>query len=326
MTAFYDAVLLFAYALNDSITENADFNLTKPLNGSNLVKHMRNRNFTGITGNVVINSNGDRISDYSLLDMNPTTGNFEIVANYHQDTGLVHVDDRKIHWSGGRDTAPPDKPICGFDNSLCPDTSLPGYAILSIILGVAVILMVIISIIGYRHYKLEAEINSMTWRVNWNDVLPCNPNSKHRNSIHSFAKRGSQVTIYSEDLGSLGGDRQLFITTGFYKGCKAAIKKINGREINLNRNLMLQLKKMKDLQHDHLVRFYGACVDPPDCCFLTEYCPKGSLQDILENEQMKLDMMFKLSLMHDIVRVRIKFKKESLMVIVVLILFFSHPI
>ena len=62
---------------------------------------------------------------------------------------------------------------------------------------------------------------------------------------------------------------------------------------------------MKDLQHDHLVRFCGACVDPPNSCILTEYCPKGSLQDILENEQIKLDWMFKLSLMHDIVRVRI---------------------
>ncbi|KAK0174218.1 hypothetical protein PV328_007327 [Microctonus aethiopoides] len=59
---------------------------------------------------------------------------------------------------------------------------------------------------------------------------------------------------------------------------------------------------MKDLQHDHLVRFYGACVDPPHCCFLTEYCPKGSLQDILENDQIKLDRVFRGSLIHDIVR------------------------
>lgn len=62
---------------------------------------------------------------------------------------------------------------------------------------------------------------------------------------------------------------------------------------------------MKDLEHDHLARFYGACVDPPHCCLLTEYCPKGSLQDILENENIKLDWMFKVSLMHDIVRVSI---------------------
>lgn len=60
---------------------------------------------------------------------------------------------------------------------------------------------------------------------------------------------------------------------------------------------------MKDLHHDHLARFYGACLDPPHCCFLTEYCPKGSLQDILENEQIKLDWMFRYSLMHDIVKV-----------------------
>lgn len=62
---------------------------------------------------------------------------------------------------------------------------------------------------------------------------------------------------------------------------------------------------MKDLHHEHLVRFIGACVDPPHCCFLTEYCPRGSLQDILENEQLKLDWTFRYSLMQDIVKVRI---------------------
>lgn len=66
---------------------------------------------------------------------------------------------------------------------------------------------------------------------------------------------------------------------------------------------MLEFKRMKDIQHDHLVRFYGACLEPsPEPFILTEYCPKGSLQDILENETIKLDWMFKLSLMHDIVK------------------------
>lgn len=68
----------------------------------------------------------------------------------------------------------------------------------------------------------------------------------------------------------------------------------------VNATRVLQLK---DLHHDHLVRFYGACVEPNYCCLLTEYCPRGSLQDILENEQFKLDWMFRYSLMHDIVKV-----------------------
>lgn len=64
---------------------------------------------------------------------------------------------------------------------------------MSLVLGFAIILMAIASLLGYRHYRLEAEINSMTWKINWNDILPCNPASKHRGSLHSLAKRGSQL-------------------------------------------------------------------------------------------------------------------------------------
>lgn len=59
---------------------------------------------------------------------------------------------------------------------------------------------------------------------------------------------------------------------------------------------------MKDLSHDHLVKFFGACLQPNDSCLLTEYCSKGSLQDLLENEQFKMDKMISVSLIQDIVR------------------------
>lgn len=301
VTAFYDAVLLYAYALNDSITRLGEQRaLQQPINGTYLAHLMWGKSFKGITGNVTIDSNGDRISDYSLLDLNPETGMFEIVANYFHDGGLQFVEGKEIHWSGGKTKAPPDRPTCGFDGALCPDKSLPGYAILSLILGLCVICMGIASILGYRHYKLEAEINSMTWKVHSHEVLSINPSRGRRGSL---ARRGSQVTNYSEDLNSLPGDRQIYIQFGFYKGCKVAIKPINVHNLNLNRSLMLEFKRMKDIQHDHLVRFYGACLDPnPESFILTEYCPKGSLQDILENETIKLDWMFKISLMHDIVK------------------------
>lgn len=34
--------------------------------------------FSGITGEVIINENGDRVASYSLLDMNPKTSKFEV--------------------------------------------------------------------------------------------------------------------------------------------------------------------------------------------------------------------------------------------------------
>lgn len=192
MSSFHDAVLLFANALNDSIRELGDDSaLTQALNGTRLTQLMWGRSFRGITGNVSIDTNGDRLSDYSLLDMNPNTSHFEIVADYFHSSGLTFVPGKHIHWAGGRTEPPMDRPECGFDNSLCPKNSSTMFAILSIILGFAVIILIIISFVGYRHYKIEAEILSMTWKVNWNEVIPVPTANQIRNSLHS--KTGSQL-------------------------------------------------------------------------------------------------------------------------------------
>jgi atrial natriuretic peptide receptor A len=61
---------------------------------------------------------------------------------------------------------------------------------------------------------------------------------------------------------------------------------------------------MKDLHHDHLVRFVGATVDPEMPYLLTEYCPRGSLQDILEDDEVQLERNFRHSLIHDIAKAR----------------------
>lgn len=35
---------------------------------------------------------------------------------------------------------------------------------------------------------------------------------------------------------------------------------------------------MRDVHHDNLAQFMGACVDTPNICILFQYGPKGSLQ------------------------------------------------
>jgi atrial natriuretic peptide receptor A len=194
ISAFHDAVLLFARALNESIRESVGEALIKPLNGTRLTELMRNTSFRGITGNVSIDGNGDRNSDYSLLDMNPETSLFEVVANYYHNSGLTFVEGKSIHWAGGRKTPPADRPICGFDNSLCPDDSATKFAILSLILSIILILMAIGSFIAYRHYRLEAEISSMTWKVDWNEVIMMPSHNQIRGSIHS--RTGSQLVSF----------------------------------------------------------------------------------------------------------------------------------
>ncbi|KAF6199006.1 hypothetical protein GE061_007029 [Apolygus lucorum] len=273
----------------------------------------------------------------------------KIVAHYIGiKDKLEFLNNTKIHWAGGRTSAPPNRPECGFDGSLCQTIS--PFLVLTMVLSSFLVVLAIASAFMYRHYKLEAEIASMTWRVMPNEIGHV-AQSKFRGSMHSLVRRGSQLaqkkkrvilrilglvnfswfsapktcddpspceslpladtvigrgtqTVFSEDGVSLfdNGRGQMFVSTAVYKGVQVAVRPIDKSRIDLSRPMLLELKRMKDLHHDHVVKFYGACVDPPNCCLLTEYCPKGSLQDILENEQIKLDWMFRYSLMHDLVK------------------------
>jgi len=61
--------------------------------------------------------------------------------------------------------------------------------------------------------------------------------------------------------------------------------------------------QIREVRHDNLNTFIGACVDPGSVCVLTEYCSRGSLRDILGKQALKLDSMFVASLVFDILKV-----------------------
>ncbi|KAG8177289.1 hypothetical protein JTE90_007205, partial [Oedothorax gibbosus] len=300
VTAFHDAVILYSLAVNETLSEGLTVK-----NFSVITQKMWNRTFEGITGNVSINEKGDRYVDYSLLDMDPDTGNFEVVANYYGvSQEFVDVPGRHIHWSGNRNTPPRDVPDCGFDGSLCADELFPQYVIVSSVLGSVIVIFTIMSFFIYRHFQLEAELASMTWKIRWEDITSQERRGgkgKQRSGSRQSLNRSIASSCPSEAL-SMADNKQIFVRNGYYKGIVVAIKVINKSRVDITRSLLLELKKMKDLQHEHIVRFVGCCVDVPQCCLVTEYCQKGSLQDILENEEIKLDSMFRFSLMHDVVK------------------------
>lgn len=95
-------------------------------------------------------------------------------------------------------------------------------------------------------------------------------------------------------------------------------------KVEITPHLLWEIKKVRDVSHENTVRFVGACIDlpRPSLLILTEYCPKGksticsivralkiffiagSLKDVLENEAIQLDWNFRMSLIHDIVKVQ----------------------
>lgn len=49
----------------------------------------------------------------------------------------------------------------------------------------------------------------------------------------------------------------------------------------------------RELDHPNLCKFFGGCVEVPNVAIITEYCPKGSLNDVLLNEEIPLNWGFR---------------------------------
>lgn len=61
---------------------------------------------------------------------------------------------------------------------------------------------------------------------------------------------------------------------------------------------------MKDINHTNVNRFIGVMVTSPDVHALWSVCSKGSLQDVLQNDDIECDWSFRLSFVSDIAKVR----------------------
>uniref|UniRef100_A0A671XQM5 Guanylate cyclase n=1 Tax=Sparus aurata TaxID=8175 RepID=A0A671XQM5_SPAAU len=279
--SFYDGFVLYAKALEETLADGGAQN-----DGINITMRTQNRRIWGERMSV-------RCFDHSPLCL-------QLVAYYNGTTKeIIWSQTEKIHWPNG---GPPlDNPPCVFstDDPSCNDgmktTHIPPRLSL-------ICLQMILRFWGQVccRLKLEKELAGMLWRIRWEDLQFESPNKYHK-------RAGSRLTLSQRgsSYGSLitaHGKYQLFAKTGYFKGNLVAIKHVNKKRIELTRQVLLELKHMRDVQFNHLTRFIGACIDPPNICIVTEYCPRGSLQDILENESINLDWMFRYSLINDIVK------------------------
>ncbi|MBN3311131.1 ANPRA protein, partial [Amia calva] len=296
----HDSVWLYAQALNETLSENGD-----PYNGSAITRKMWNRTITGIQGEVTIDNNGDRESAYTMYHIQHNkNGTFEAIANYlgTQKT-YVQVPGLSIVWPGGRTTAPLDSPVCGFAREHCEDDRTGSIIIAVALIGVLLAMVTVALSLLYRKYKLQERASKMLWKISFNEMTMMQ--AKHTTSLCKVSNysatsiRASSETICENE--NTQSDL-MFTKTAVYKENTCSVRFLHAKTVNLNKELLSELKQCRDLNHPNICSFIGACIDPPHLCLLTEYCPKGSLQDILKNDSIKLDWTFKYSLMLDIVK------------------------
>ncbi|XP_047463809.1 retinal guanylyl cyclase 1 [Mugil cephalus] len=76
----------------------------------------------------------------------------------------------------------------------------------------------------------------------------------------------------------------------------------NGSVSSVNSNTEDFFVKLRDMRHENLNLFLGLFLDSGIFGVVTEHCSRGSLEDLLSNDEVRLDWMFKSSLLMDLIR------------------------
>ncbi|XP_037603608.1 retinal guanylyl cyclase 1 [Sebastes umbrosus] len=88
-----------------------------------------------------------------------------------------------------------------------------------------------------------------------------------------------------------------------FEGDWVWLKKCPGGGVSgVNGSTEFVFVKLRDMRHENLNLFLGLFCDFGILAVVTEHCSRGSLEDLLINEEVRLDWMFKSSLLMDLIR------------------------
>eukprot|EP01137_Pigoraptor_chileana_P024027 Opistho-2@91324 len=165
--------------------------------------------------------------------------------------------------------------------------------ILNAIVPVVVVVGVVAAILLIRAYRIRAARIGRVWEIPHDDIqFGASKNAK-----------GSSASL-AKSLGSLassnsGADGQIFIKDAMWQTMRVAIKSYRLGSNGVQSNMLREFRILGELRHSNLVTFHGYSISPAMLHTVIEYCERGSLEDVVFNQNIELDWIFKYSLARD---------------------------
>ncbi|KAJ8722786.1 hypothetical protein PYW07_003966 [Mythimna separata] len=313
----YDSVKLYAKALDEIIKEDTRIEMLTmdkltviATNGTRIVaKMIQSSPYKSVSGmSIRLDERADSEGNFSVLAFKPTKNRDGDVNCSYSMIPVGHFQHQNkrefpeyklnprlpIDWPDG--VKPEDEPSCGFLNEKCPkDDSQITSLVVAGTLAVTLFCALVVTISIYRKWKIEQEIEGLLWKIDPQEIA----GYLGSGLVWSPSKLSLASGISCESKCCT----QIFTTTAQFKGNVVRIKELKfSKKKDIPREIMKEMRLLRELRHDNLNSFIGAVVEPLRVLLLTDYCAKGSLYDIIENEDIKLDKMFISSLIHDLIK------------------------
>ncbi|XP_060230637.1 retinal guanylyl cyclase 2 [Meriones unguiculatus] len=304
----YNSIYLIAQAMNNAMKENGW------ASAASLVRHSRNMQFYGFNQVIRTDSNGNGISEYVILDTNGKEWELRGTYTVDMETELLRFRGIPIHFPGGRRTSADAK--CWFaEGKICQGGIDPSLVMMVFF----ALLIALLSINGFAYF-IRRRINKIQLIKGPNRILLTLEDVTFVNP-HFGSKRGSYASVSFQIISEVQSGRspRLSFSSGcltpatyensniaIYEGDWVWLKKFPSGDFGDIKSIKSiasdVFEMMKDLRHENVNPLLGFFFDSGMFAIVSEFCSRRSLEDILTNDDIKLDWMFKSSLLLDLIK------------------------
>ncbi|XP_036452543.1 LOW QUALITY PROTEIN: retinal guanylyl cyclase 2 [Colossoma macropomum] len=298
----YSSILLMAHAMRGVRAAG------KWMSGGNLAQHARNLTFKGFSHAIRTTQSGSGLLDYVVLDTDGFTWELRPSYRIEMETDMVRFLGHSIHFPAWG--PPKTDSSCWFTDGIICSGGMDVYQL--IVISLSVFLLVISCIASA--YFIRRRINQIRLirgpdkiLLTLEDVTFIIPSLSNKKLSFDDSRTSDTRKSFSErsksTLSSQSPVTHENTNVAVYEGDWAWLKRLpdgNFRSINPSTSDVFEL--MKDMRHENVNPFMGFFHDCGVFAIVTEFCSRGSLEDLLLNDDVKLDWMFKSSLLLDLIK------------------------
>lgn len=164
------------------------------------------------------------------------------------------------------------------------------YLILGITLGVVIVGGLFFFFLSWylmKRHRNRSLLTNDDWIVKWSDVR------KHD-------EKTGKSSMFLSALSMNQNKAKKAVNTGSWNGMDVHYQRIDKDSVPASMELRQEVIKMREIHHVNVITFVGICLDAPNVAILTEIAPKGSLEDMLTNWDIKIPWDFRYPIMKGI--------------------------
>ncbi|KAK5848202.1 hypothetical protein PBY51_005836 [Eleginops maclovinus] len=292
----YSSVLFVAHAVH-RVREAGEW-----MSGGNLATHTRNLDFQGFSHPIKTDGSGAALLEYVILDTDGLSWELKPTYSIDMEAGMMRFLGRDIHFPRGygprKDASCWFTPgvICSGGVDLFPTINMFLGMIAAFVFGVALIYCIRRRLNQIRLFKGPNRILLTQADVTFINPSLSTKKLSQEDSRASFIRSSSPV---SSQTPATYENSNIVI----FQGDWAWLKRLpDGLFSSINPKTSNVFELMRDMRHENVNPFLGFFHDCGIFAIVTEFCSRGSLEDLLFNEDVKLDWMFKSSLLLDLIK------------------------